>query len=66
MDALEIIYGKRGRKKKNRTREILVENPPSDLEVFLQGFEKVKIIPELDSRIISMIAGIPANNFHKS
>ena len=66
MDALEILSRKRGRKKKNRTREILVENPPSDLEVFLEGFEKVNIIPELDSRIISMIAGIPASKYDKS
>jgi len=66
MDALEILLRKRGRKKKNRTREILVENPPLDLEVFLEGFEKVNIIPELDSRIISMIAGIPASKYDKS
>ena len=66
IDALEIFSRKKGRKKKNKTREILAENPPLDLEVFLEGFEKVNIIPELDSRIISMIAGIPVSKYDKS
>jgi len=63
IEKLEILSRKKGRGKKNMTRDILSENPPANLEIFLEGFEKVNIVSELDSRIISMIAGIPKNRY---
>jgi superfamily II DNA or RNA helicase len=47
------------KKKKGHLRTKLVENPPNDFESFLQTFESIDIIPDLESRVIAMIAGIP-------
>ena len=46
-------------RKKDSLRTQLVNNPPNDFESFLQTFEKIDIIPDLESRVIAMIAGIP-------
>ena len=51
---------KSSRSKKNiKLREQLENNPPDDFESFLKTFESINIIPDLESRVISMIAGIP-------
>ncbi|MBT4156586.1 MAG: hypothetical protein HOE57_03865 [Euryarchaeota archaeon] len=52
-------YRSSRKRKKGHLRTKLVDNPPNDFESFLQTFERIDIIPDLDSRVIAMIAGIP-------
>mgnify|MGYP006165232811 CR=1 FL=1 len=55
----KIELKKTKRKKQTHLITQLSSNLPNDLESFIKSFEDIEIIPDLDSRIISMIAGIP-------
>ena len=59
-DNKEIIeIRKRKRKKKGLMEETLISNPPTDFEGFLEQFEGIECVPEIETRVIAMIAGIP-------
>ena len=49
----------RKRKKQAHLIDQLSNHFPDDLESFINTFEGIEMTPNLDSRIISMIAGIP-------
>ena len=44
---------------KGKMEEALVSNPPTDFEEFLEQFENIECIPDIETRVIAMIAGIP-------
>ena len=58
-EVLELNKKTRGRKKKGKMEEALVSNPPTDFEEFLGQFENIECIPDIETRVIAMIAGIP-------
>ena len=58
-EVLELNKKTRGRKRKGKMEEALVSNPPTDFEEFLEQFENIECIPDIETRVIAMIAGIP-------
>jgi len=48
-----------GRGKTKKFQNLLIENPPEDIENFLAIFEEVEYADIIDSRTIAMIAGVP-------
>ena len=60
-DNKEKIESYSKKRKKENIVDILSRNPPQDIDSFLHSFEKIDVIPDLESRVIAMIAGIPEN-----
>jgi len=60
-DNKERIESYSRKRKKENIVDILSRNPPQDIDTFLQSFEQIDVIPDLESRVIAMIAGIPEN-----
>ena len=49
----------KGRGKQKKTLQIIKENPPEDLEKFVQRFSHIDAMESIDPRTIAMIAGVP-------
>ena len=50
---------RKGKRRWKRFEQILIENPPENIDNFLDTFRDVEYSDNIDSRTIAMIAGIP-------
>ena len=49
----------KSRKAKTDNELLLKQNPPEDMEGFIQQFSKIPHSEEFDTRVVAFIAGIP-------
>ena len=57
------INNSTSKRNKQKTINLLKDNPPEDVELFLERFSNVEEAEEFDTRVVALIAGIPDMRF---